>query len=385
MLKEFVKLGQLRLWQAYCQEQRAKHPLTYLFWETTLRCNLSCRHCGSSCGPRSPVRELSTQEIKDALSTVAADYVAPGIMLAITGGEPLLRPDLFEVVNLAHELGFSWGMVTNGTLVTPEVVAKCKDAGMSTVTVSLDGLKEAHDFIRGKGSFRRAVQGAELVAKAGFPLVQVTTCISQYNFGELEGLHRLVRDLGVDEWRLLTITPIGRARDDPKLLLPPGQLRELLDFIREQRRGLPMGARNIKSPAMAASKPASPPVVLFEEEGFLGPDYEGEVRESYFACYAGVNVGSILADGSIGACPNLPRHLAQGNVRRERFSLVWEKGYQLFRDTSWKRCQRCSSCQWWGFCQGNGLHLWDFERGEPMLCHWRLLRETEGGKGIGDS
>jgi radical SAM protein with 4Fe4S-binding SPASM domain len=223
----------------------------------------------------------------------------------------------------------------------------------------VDGLKEAHEYIRKGGSFERTINALKLFKDSGsFSVVQATTCISQYNIGDLSGLYELFGRLGIDEWRLLTVNPIGRAKEDPMFKLQPRQLRSLLNFIAERRRQ--KGLR-----------------VTYEEEGFLGATYEGKVRDSLYYCPAGINIASVLANGDIGACPNLPEKFVQGNVRKDRFKDVWENGYGWMRDLDWKRRGPCIRCAWWEFCQGNSMHLWDFEAGMPSICHLQVLEESE--------
>jgi radical SAM protein with 4Fe4S-binding SPASM domain len=351
-----VLMGRLKIWQDRLEKERKDHRLRYLFWETTRACNLRCRHCGSDCTVPKP-GELTTEEIKAVFKSIASDFDARTIMVAVTGGEPLLRKDLFDVMGYAHALGFPWGMVTNGMLVDNEVIENCREAGMSTVTVSVDGLGEAHEYIRKGGSFERTIEALKLLKDSGhFSVVQATTCVSQYNIGDLQGLYELFSRMGIDEWRLLTVTPIGRARDDPQFRLRSGQLRSLLDFIAAKRRE--KGLR-----------------VTFEEEGFLGVEYEGKVRDSLYYCPAGINIASVLASGDIGACPNLPPEFIQGNVRNDRFKDVWEGRYGNLRDLSWKRRDICDGCVWWEFCRGNSLHLWDLKNGRPVMCHLKALEE----------
>lgn len=357
-LESLVMMGQLKKWQDRLEKERKTHPLRYLFWETTRACNLRCRHCGSDCSVPKP-GELSTDEVKAVFKSIADDFDAGSIMVAVTGGEPLLRKDLFDVMGYANGLGFKWGMVTNGMLADEDVVEQCRQAGMSTVTVSVDGLKEAHEFIRKGGSFERAIEALRLFKESGHcSVVQATTCVSQYSMEDLPWLYSLFGEMKIDEWRLLTITRIGRAKEDPKLMLGPHQLKELLDFIAERRR-----LKGLR--------------VTFEEEGFLGVRYEGKVRDSLFYCPAGINVASVLCDGGIGACPNLPEQFTQGNVRRDRFKDVWESGYGMMRDLEWKRRGQCTHCAWWEFCRGNSMHLWDFSAGMPSMCHVQMLDESK--------
>ena len=173
-MKNILKTGKLKLWQKYCESQRIRHPLTYLFWECTLKCNLGCQHCGSSCGfGKTSREELSTDEIKKVFDTIAEDFNPKQIIIAVTGGEPLLRKDIFEVMKYANELGFSWGMVTNGTLICPEIVGKMKEARMSTISVSLDGLEKNHNWLRcNENGFKNTTNGIKLlVASKSFEVV----------------------------------------------------------------------------------------------------------------------------------------------------------------------------------------------------------------------
>ncbi len=357
-LGSLVLMGQLKKWQDQLEHERRTHQLRYLFWETTRACNLRCKHCGSDCSVPMP-DELTTDEIKATFKSVAEDFDAHTIMVAVTGGEPLIRKDLFDVMGYASGLGFKWGMVTNGMLIDADVIEKCRKAGMSTVTVSVDGLKEAHEYIRKGGSFERTIEALRSFKESGyFSVVQATTCVSQYNIGDLQGLYDLFSRMKIDEWRLLTVNSIGRGKEDPRFMLSPVQLKSLLDFIAARRKM--KGLR-----------------ITFEEEGFLGVEFEGKVRDSLFFCPAGINVASILSNGDIGACPNLPRQFIQGNVRKDRFKDVWENGYGMMRELEWKRRGECIQCTWWEFCRGNSMHLWNFEADVTSLCHVRLLEEGD--------
>ena len=360
-LSSLKKRGRLKIWEWSSRLEERLHELHYLFWEATLECNLRCLHCGSECQPRRQADDSLTQEeVLETFRTISQDYDVDRLTIAITGGEPLVRSDFFEITAGLRQMGFVWGMVTNGTLVTREIADRCKATGMETVAVSLDGLEETHDWLRGQGTFSKAIEAVEIFTKSGdFSTVQITSCITPRSLDELEALHRLCVDLHVDEWRVLTIAPMGRASHHPELFLDGGQLRKLMSFLQECRK-----------------KGPSKPKVFYAEEGFLGVEFEGEVRDLLYRCFAGVNIGGILYNGDIAACPNLPRHLAQGNVRKERFSDVWENKYRIFRDRRWSKTGTCRKCEWWGLCRGNSLHLWDWGKMAPRMCHYRMLQDT---------
>lgn len=357
-MKNFYKIGKLKLWQKYCEQQRKKHPLTYLFWECTLKCNLSCRHCGSSCSPQTNNNdELSVNEIKLVFKSIAKDFNPKKIMIAVTGGEPLLRQDIFEVMRYANNFGFQWGMVTNGTLISPKIIKQMQKANMATISVSLDGTKQNHNWIRcNQNAFSKTIENIKLLAASKFlNTIEVITCVNQRNLKELEEIYQLCLGLGVDAWRLLTIAPVGRAKNYPELFLDGVQMKYLFDYIKSKRKN-----RNLK--------------VSLDDEGFLGPEYEGKIRDGLFFCRAGINIGSILYNGDIGACPILPReHTKQGNIRQDQFSEVWNNKYEIFRNRAWRRVSNCVKCDWWEFCEGNSLHLWDFNNKKLMLCNYNLI------------
>jgi radical SAM protein with 4Fe4S-binding SPASM domain len=231
---------------------------------------------------------------------------------------------------------------------------------MRTLVVSLDGVTaESHDWLRGHGSFERAMRAIDLFRDARFVRdLQVTTTYHRRNIGELDDMFDLLVRRGVRDWRIVSVFPNGRAARQSDFVLEPAELKRLLDFIREKR-----------------TRP-QPMRVSYGDEGFLGPAYERRVRDFYFACLAGVRIASILANGDISGCPNIPRTLVQGNIRRDRFKDVWDHGFDRYRDRSWMRQGACADCGDFAICKGNSMHLWDSQTGGPKLCHRAMLRDA---------
>lgn len=167
MLKEIFKYGEAEI--VYKEKKLlSEHPkLTNLFWETTLRCNAFCKHCGSRAGENINIEEeLTTDEIKNVLKSIADKYNTESIFLNITGGEPLVRKDLFEVMEYASKLGYKWGMVTNGILIDDNIIQKMKDTNLSNISISLDGLENTHDNFRGtKGSYSKIIENIKKLKK----------------------------------------------------------------------------------------------------------------------------------------------------------------------------------------------------------------------------
>jgi radical SAM protein with 4Fe4S-binding SPASM domain len=357
---------QLHAWTRLKEIEAEEHPLRYLFWETTSLCNARCRHCGSDCERSTDTSdELEAHEIGRVFERVAETHDPKQVMLAITGGEPTLRRDLYEIMGHATSLGFSWGMVTNGLAVNEAHVEKGRESGLKTLTVSLDGPEHVHDWIRGRrGAFRRASRAIELYRKAGYiKILQITSVVAPRTIPHLNELLSIVRDLGVDHWRLLGIFPGGRAgmefgRD---LLMNGEDFVRLFEFIAAVRRS------------------RKRPLTYYGEEGYFGLRWEREIRRFFHYCNAGTTTGGILSNGDIMACPSIPREFVQGNVRTDDFVDVWNTRFQRFRDRSWQRTGRCGSCPEFRHCRGGGLHLWDTTANDTKVCHFGMLKAYEQG------
>lgn len=333
-----------------------EHPLTTLFWECTLRCNLNCRHCGSDCQVTSDVKDMPLEDFLPVLDSVARATDPHKVMIDVTGGEPLMRKDLERCGKAFYDRGFPWGIVTNGQLLTPRRFRSLLDSGLRSVTVSLDGIGETHDWMRGvPGSYAKALAAARMVAASGQVEYDVVTCVNKRSFQELERIRDLLIENGIKAWRLFTVFPVGRAAADPQLRLSGQEFRATLDFIRRTRR-----EGRIR--------------VSYGCEGFLGK-YEGDVRDHFFFCSAGITIGSVMADGSIAACPSIRTDYSQGNIYAgDDFMDVWNKRYGIYRDHGWMKTGDCARCRYWRWCLGNGLHLRD-ARGQLIMCHLLRLEE----------
>ena len=125
------------------------HPLEQLFWECTLRCNLNCRHCGSDCKAVSLVKDMPLEDFVPVLDELAEKMDASDVMVVTTGGEPLIRKDILDIGRAIRERGFLWGMVSNGMLLTEDMFGKLTEAGLQSLSLSIDGFEEEHNWMRG--------------------------------------------------------------------------------------------------------------------------------------------------------------------------------------------------------------------------------------------
>lgn len=347
----------LNLSAKYIDIQSKLHDLTYFFWECTVRCNISCRHCGSDCKSDKGIEDMPGEDFIKVAREVATQYNPNKVMIVITGGEPLVRKDLAEVCSQLSEIGYPWGMVTNGLLLTKEKFDELLAAGLHSITISLDGLEESHNWLRGNPkSFVAASKAIQLVVDTPNIAYDVVTCITQKNINELEKIKSYLIELGVTHWRIFAIDPIGRAKEDPMLQITDAQLLNILMFIEKTRKENTIH-------------------VSFGCEGYLGA-FEDNVRDGYFFCRAGINIASVLNNGSISACPNNSHHVVQGNIYTDSFIDVWNNRFQIMRSRKWAKEGTCSNCKEFKWCKGNGLHLRDFENHDVLRCHYKMLENA---------
>ena len=359
-----IKLRDLQNLSEYRKHLAQNPKLTYLFFELTDACNLSCLHCGSSACPQNKTY-LPEASIEKVLASVAQKYDPSQIMICLTGGEPLMHPSFFSIASVAHSMGFSCGITSNATLITKEVAHKLIPSGVGSVTVSIDGLEETHDWFRNsKGAFKKAVAGIKnlIDATKGRISTQITTVVNKKNLYELDALYDLVVSLKVDSWRIINLEPIGRALDHRDLLLDPSEMKYLLTYIRNKR----------YDPSVSID-------VTYGCSHYLSLEYERTVRDTYFLCGSGIMVGSVLCNGDIYSCLDIERRpeLVQGNILHDDFVDIWENKFSEFRadrSISSSKCNKCSERQ---FCKGDSAHTWNYDAHEPMICLKEILATQE--------
>lgn len=334
------------------------HPLQQLFWESTLRCNVHCLHCGSDCLSSVTTPDMPKEDFLRVIDEEVTPHVdTHKVMIIISGGEPTMRKDLAEIGRELYKREYPWGMVTNGLALTAERFRELRKAGLRSITVSLDGLEEDHVWLRQHPlAFEGACRAIRLCAAEKGLTWDVVTCVNQRTVDKLPQIRDLLWSLGVRSWRIFGIDPMGRAAENPELILTDEQFRKMLDFIVAEREA----GRHVS----------------YSCEGFLG-DYEGKVRDYLYQCAAGVSVASILIDGSISACTSIRGRYYQGNIYRDSFWRVWEEEFKPYRDRSWMRkMEPCKDCKVFDYCEGNGMHL-RREDGELMLCHLSKVKSEK--------
>jgi radical SAM protein with 4Fe4S-binding SPASM domain len=341
-------------------------------WELTLRCDHACNHCGSRAGaPRHG--ELSTDECLKLVGELDALGVRE---LSLIGGEAYLHPGWLDVIREATARGMQVALVTGGRGITRECAESARRAGLVSANVSIDGLRNTHDALRGvRGSFDSARAAMAYLREAGVR-VAMSTQVGRPTLVELDALADIAIEERVHAWQVSLTVAMGRAADHPELLLQPYDMLTLVPLVaRAKERCGEAGVR----------------LVPGSNVGYFGP-YEEILRGDMplghlYSCGAGRTSIGIEADGTIKGCPSLPTAgWAGGNVRREGLSNVWKRSPRLryTRDRTvadlWGFCRTCyyaDECR--AGCTWTGTVLFGRPGNNPY-CHHRALELAERGQ-----
>lgn len=336
------------------RNQRMKnHPLYYVFWECTLRCNLACKHCGSDCYRDNSQADMPYQDFLKAFDQLRKIMNPEEVTVVIIGGEPLLREDIETIGLELKKRGFAWGIVTNGYELTRERFLALKEAGLKTISVSLDGMESSHNWNRNKNdSFQKAIRSIEYIVEHPDVVFDVITCMHQKNVHELAALKQLLIDLGVSHWRIATVFPKGRAKQNDIFSLHKETLLNVFEFIVATRN------ENLIN-------------LNYGCESFIA-DYELKIRDCPFFCISGVHVLSILLDGSISGCPSMRGTFSEGNIYHDNLAYVWQNGFKRYRNRNWTKVGICKQCKDFSYCNGGSLHLRN-EFNELAYCSNKLI------------
>ena len=293
-------------------------------WELTAACNLSCQYCRASASLESDQGELDTDEAIRFVESIAP--LQP--MLILSGGEPLLRPDLFTIIRRAVSLGIRVSLASNGTLITPELAREIADSGVSRVSISLDGADAAmHDLVRGQGSFERSMKGIENLR--GLVDFQINFTVSRKSQSELTRIFDLAERLGAAALHFFFLVPTGRGREED--VITPERQEELLLQINGE-----MDRRNLEVQVTCA-----PQYARLKKPG-RGRGSGG--------CLAGRRFVFVSRKGEVYPCGYLP--LRVGSVREKNFIEIWENSLQLQALREGRLKGRCGGCNFSRSCGG---------------------------------
>jgi 12,18-didecarboxysiroheme deacetylase len=322
-------------------------------WNCTRSCNLKCVHCYSQSQNVYYEGELSTEEGKRLIDAIA-DFGSPVILFS--GGEPLMRKDLFELIRHATSRGLRAVISTNGTLITPEVASHLKDFNLSYVGVSLDGTEKVNDQFRGVvGAYSRAISGIRACQNAGLK-VGLRFTISRRNVGEVPAIFRIISEEGIPRVCFYHLVYSGRGSALIDEALDHAQTRAAVDKIIDltadlHRRGEPKEVLTVDNHADG--------VYVYLRLLRENPERANEVLKLLRfneGNSSGVGIGCVSWDGSVHP-DQFWRHLSLGNVRDRNFGDIWmDTGNELLMKIKNKKQHvtgRCAKCKWLSICGGN--------------------------------
>ncbi len=313
---------------------------SHLVWEMTEACNLSCIHCHV---PSTRIgRELDTQEAKEMLGQIAG--VREFRMMAFTGGEPLMRQDVYQLLAYSRELGFANTIATNATMVDDRTARRLRSCGVVIAAVSLDGDEETHDRVRGcPGAYESAVRGMKALRRAGM-LLHVNITAMEQNLGQIRGLMQTVERLGAAIILMYQLVPVGRGKEIEGSALDKDNNECLVRFMSEAQ----TRSRGILEPVAGPQYWA----YLLQRSGIKGGPFLSLARKIFHGCSAGRGFAYIKPDGEVLPCPFMP--ISCGNIRRTDFSTIWSSSPVLedlrLRESNLKGA--CGACPYNGLCGG---------------------------------
>lgn len=339
--------------------------LRMIAWEVTRRCNLNCVHCRAAAERGPYPGELGTGEALALIDEIVS-FTRPVVIL--TGGEPLMREDIYDLASYGTQKGLRMVMAPNGTLLDAEKAARLKASGIQRVSISLDGATaETHDrFRQVEGAFSGALRGIEFLKGAGLEF-QINTTVTQKNFGELPRLLDLAVNLGAAAHHIFLLVPTGRGREMKGEAIDGEQYERILHWFYDQREEVPLQLKATCAPhyyrilrqrARGEGKKVTP-----QTHGL-----DAMTR----GCLGGIGFLFISHVGDVQPCGYLEAF--SGSVKRQRLRDIWESSpvFRRMRDFSalQGRCGRCEYTRVCGGCRARAFERsGDFMSEEPLCVY----------------
>lgn len=346
----------------------------YAVWELTLRCDQACSHCGSRAGRKRP-EELTTEQALDVVRQLAEMKTREVVLI---GGEAYLHEGFLDIIEALAKAGIRPTLTTGGRGVTKELAHEAAARGLSGVSVSIDGLREAHDRIRlAKGSFDSACATLEHFHGTGISLA-ANTNINRINQADLEGLYEHLKSLHISAWQVQITTPLGRAADRPNMILQPWDLLDVIPRV---------AALKIKAFKDGIRVLPGNNLGYFGEDEALLRSLVPEGKDHWLGCQAGRFVLGIESDGGVKGCPSLQsKAYVGGNLKDRPLADIWNESEKLAFtrkrsvDDLWGFCRECpfaATCL--GGCSFTAHALFG-KPGNNPYCHYRAKTMAKAGK-----
>lgn len=338
-------------------------PLRLIAWEVTRSCNLACKHCRAEAHTEPYPGELSTEEAKALIDTFP-ETGSP--IIIFTGGEHLMREDIFELVAHARGKGLRCVMAPNGTLINESNVQQMVDTGIARCSISIDGPDAAsHDIFRGvPGSFDAAMRGIELLKKAGIEF-QINTTVTKNNLANFKEIFTLANDLGAAAWHIFLLVPMGRAAHLQDQVITAEEYEDVLNWFYDFRKTTSMHLKATCAPhyyrIMRQRAKAEGLAVTPETFGM-----DAMTR----GCLGGTGFCFISHTGQVQPCGYL--EIDCGNIKTTPFPEIWKNSPQFkqFR-TPAEYEGKCGPCEYHkvcGGCRARAYSLSENYMAEEPLC-----------------
>jgi heme b synthase len=346
-----------------------------VFWEVTAGCNLKCIHCRAQALPGRLPDELTTEEAFRFIEHLRA-FASPIVVLS--GGEPLYRPDIFDIASFASGKGLKVALATNATLVTPEIARRIKEAGISRVSVSLDGATSStHDTFRAvAGSFERAIKGFMNIKDTGVDL-QINTTVTKHNVNELPEILDLAIGLGACALHIFMLVPTGcglTIKDEQ--MLPAVEYERVLEWFYEKSKEVNINLKATCAPHYFR--------IMRQKRGghAAGHSVRGGMEAITKGCLAGSGVFFVSYKGDVFPCGYLPVYC--GNVLKENIKDIWEESevFARLREPGMLK-GKCGMCEYRVICAGCRARAYseegDYLAEEPYCIYVPKVKGASGG------
>lgn len=347
--------------------------LRMIAWEVTRSCNLSCLHCRAAADQGPYEDELTTQECFQFIDEVAA-FSRP--VLILTGGEPLMREDIFEIARYSSSKGLRAVMAVNGTLVDAEKAFAAKRTGIQRVSISLDGATpESHDRFRGvEGTFVGAIKGIQYLKEAGLDF-QINTTITKRNLAEIDAILQLTIELGAVAHHIFLLVPTGRGRELAGEEVAPEEYERMLAWFYEQEAKVPLQLKATCAPQYYR--------IVHQRGGVRGRRGEGKRLDAFTrGCLGGISFCFLSHQGDVQPCGYL--EVMGGNIRERPFQEIWE-GAEVFKKLRGLHNLKgkCGECEYrvvCGGCRARAYSLHGDYLAEEPLCPYKSRGQQQSKK-----
>ncbi len=319
-------------------------------WAVTKRCNLQCKHCSIS---EEDPEELTTEE-GFAIIEDAAKF--GHVKFAFTGGEPVMREDIYDLIEYAASFDMQVVMATNGTLITKEVAKRLRKSGLERAAISIDGFGNAHDDFRGvNGAFEDVLRGIKACEDAGLA-IQLFTMVTRYNYGEIPKIIQLADDLRLWRIYLIYLISVGRGKEISEACLSTEENMRFFDYVADKQKEVKVWLKPICNPQYWA---------YLKDKGLVR---ENEI--GFTGCTAGITRFHIFPNGDVTPCAYLP--VKTGNIRETSF-LEIVRNSEMFKALRARKVNgHCATCKYKKICGGCRSRAYatsgDYLAEDPVCC-----------------